>query len=92
MPKWAVRDGNYKLVHMGKDATPELFDLSKDVGEQKDLASENPELVKKLQAEYQQWSSQLETPRWKDSRQAKPGGKKKNGKAAAAAVDDDDDA
>jgi arylsulfatase A-like enzyme len=79
MPKWAVRDGNYKLVQMGKDASPQLFDLSKDVGEQHDLSSEKPEVVKALQKKFDEWNGQLEKPRWKDSR--KQGGG--NGKRAA---------
>jgi arylsulfatase A-like enzyme len=88
MPKWAVRDGNYKLVHMGKDATAQLFDLSNDVGEQKDLAAEKPEVVKTLQAKFDEWNGSLEKPRWNDSRKAQPG--KKAGKKArkAAATDD----
>jgi arylsulfatase A-like enzyme len=91
-PKWAVRDGDYKLVHMGKNGTAQLFDLSKDVGEQKDLSTEKPEIAKKLQAKFDEWNGQLEKPRWKDSRKAEPGKKKAGKKKAqqAAAIDDDE--
>ena len=48
----AVRQGNWKLVQynlkgkpMGK---PQLFDLSKDLGEKKDLAAKHPERVRDL--------------------------------------------
>jgi arylsulfatase A-like enzyme len=91
MPKWAVRDGDYKLVQMGRNATPQLFDLSNDVGEQKDLSAEKPEVAKKLRAKFDEWNGQLEAPRWKDSRKAQPGkkaGKKKNAQQAAADNDE----
>jgi arylsulfatase A-like enzyme len=91
MPKWAVRDGDYKLVHMGKDAMPQLFDLSKDAGEQKDLAAEKPEIVKKLQAKFDEWNGQLEQPKWKDSRKAQPGKKKAGKKAQKAAASGGDE-
>jgi arylsulfatase A-like enzyme len=87
IPKWAVRDGNYKLVHPDKDSEPQLYDLAADVGEQKDLAAQKPEVVKKLQAEFNEWNGQLEKPRCKDSRKAK--GQRKN--ARASARDDDED-
>jgi arylsulfatase A-like enzyme len=92
MPKWAARDGNYKLVHMGKGATAQLFDLSKDIGEQNDLSADHTDVVKKLQAEYDNWSGQMEKPRWRDSRDVKPGGKRKKNAQANAIDDDDDDA
>jgi len=64
-PQWAIRDGDWKLVQFGK--TPmQLFDLSKDVGEKRDLASSQPEVVKKLRAEFEEWDAQLMKPRWKN--------------------------
>jgi len=82
------------LVHMGKDSTPQLFDLSNDAGEQKDLAAEKPEIVKKLQAKFDEWNGQLEKPRWNDSRKAdgapaKKAGKKAKKAAAAGAGDNE---
>jgi arylsulfatase A-like enzyme len=81
-PKWAVRDGDYKLVQMGKGATPQLFDLSSDVGEQKDLSADMPDKVKALQAKFDEWNGQLEEPRWKDSRMQKKGAKQQARQAA----------
>jgi arylsulfatase A-like enzyme len=64
-PQWAIRSGNYKLVHpLGAGDQPRLFDLSTDVGEQHDLAAQKPELVKELRATYEQWNAQLMRPRW----------------------------
>jgi arylsulfatase A-like enzyme len=42
----AVREGNWKLVMSGKKV--ELFDLPKDLGEARNLAKENPEVVERL--------------------------------------------
>ncbi|MDB4541919.1 sulfatase-like hydrolase/transferase [bacterium] len=49
----AVREGKWKLVISGKKV--ELFDLPKDLGEARNLAKENPEVVERLRgksAEY----------------------------------------
>ncbi|GAA0879119.1 arylsulfatase [Algoriphagus jejuensis] len=50
----AVRQGDWKLVKYqvidSTKTTLELFDLSKDPGEQNDLADQNPEKVKELEA------------------------------------------
>src|SRR5690606_38978197 len=46
---WAAFDGRYKL------AKGELFDLSADPGEQKDIAAEHPEKTKELRAAFLAW-------------------------------------
>ena len=53
---WAVREGKWKLIVTGN--TTELYDIPSDLGEEKNLASECPEVVthlKKLSQEY--WKS-----------------------------------
>jgi len=51
--KIAVRMGKWKAVKNNVDKTPqgntELYDLSADIGETKDVASLNPEIVKKME-------------------------------------------
>jgi arylsulfatase A-like enzyme len=51
--KIAVRMGNWKAVKRDIDKTPhvqiELYDLSVDKGETKDIAASNPEIVKKME-------------------------------------------
>lgn len=54
----AVRQGQWKLVLPAKGA-PQLFDLSKDVGEKNDLASAQPALVKELAGKWQAWIAQM---------------------------------
>ena len=51
----AIRCGNYKLVHWYRDNEIELFDLSKDLGEQNNLVHEMPEKAQKLMADLNQW-------------------------------------
>jgi hypothetical protein len=45
--------GNWKAVKRNVDKIPqgsiELYDLSKDIGETADVASSNPEIVKKME-------------------------------------------
>jgi len=82
-PQWAVREGDLKLVHTNQGGT-ELFDLSKDVGEAKNLATEQPETVKRLQASYDAWNAQNEKPRWRDTRDGKRAGRRGAGRAGAA--------
>ena len=45
-----VRRGDWKLVRNGRDAKLELYDLSKDLGETKNLAESHPELTQELLA------------------------------------------
>ena len=61
---YAVRDGDWKLVHdVGMNA-PELYDLANDIGEDHDLATERPAVVGRLTRAYLRWVEGLETPRW----------------------------
>ena len=48
--KCAVRSQQWRLINHSQ-----LFDISKDPGEKKDIAKEHPEVVQKLQKAYDQW-------------------------------------
>ena len=54
----AIRRGKWKLCMIGNDNL-ELFDLSTDIGEQKNVASENPQKVKQLIVEYNNWEEEV---------------------------------
>ena len=56
--KRAIRKGAWKLCMVG-DKLPELFDLSNDIGETKNLAKIKPELTKQLTAEYTNWEKDV---------------------------------
>jgi arylsulfatase A-like enzyme len=62
----AIRKGNWKLVRMnekiGSDASPpawRLYDLEKDIGEQKDLAKQHGDVVNELGAHFDKWRSSM---------------------------------
>ncbi|MFM1747067.1 MAG: Arylsulfatase [Verrucomicrobiota bacterium] len=79
-PQWAVRQGDLKLVvSKGGSGKPELYDLSKDIGESRDLAAAQPAKVRELQALWDKWSAEQAEPSAPDvpAGAAKKGGKKK---------------
>ncbi len=65
----AVRDGKWKIVRYGKmgsgKTTPwELYDMEADRTEQHDLASQHPELVKKMADQWQAWAEASDVLPW----------------------------
>ncbi len=64
--KRAVRHGRLKLLKNDSDEW-ELYDLAADIGEQKNLATEQPEAVRELSGLYAKWDSQMSEPRWKQT-------------------------
>ncbi len=48
--KQAVRLGDWKGVRLAPNQPLELYDLSRDLGEENDVAAEHPEVVKKIEA------------------------------------------
>lgn len=54
-PGAAIRRGNYKLIEFWEYDLVQLYDLSKDPGEQHDLSERHPDLVKQLQRELAYW-------------------------------------
>ncbi len=68
--RWAARVLDLKLVHMPDKADinkpdrdkikpPELFDLSKDIGETHNLAPGDPQDVQRLKAQWDAWNSKM---------------------------------
>jgi hypothetical protein len=76
----AIRKGDYVLVRpsLGKKEyeniakTPMLFNLAKDISQEKDLAALQPDLVRELQADWERWNAELADPRWPATFQGKP--------------------
>lgn len=54
-PVAMIRSGSYKLIRYYEDDRNELYDLSKDIGEQKDLVKSQPEITKKLRNKVDAW-------------------------------------
>lgn len=61
--RWAMRQGDWKLVKNGKDSLS-LYNLVDDIGETKDLSAEQPERVAAMTAAYKQWDAHNMGPRW----------------------------
>ena len=55
----SVRDARYSLVNSKPEKSWELYDVSTDPGEKKDLASHLPDVVKRLDAVYDRWWSEV---------------------------------
>ncbi|HEX5025590.1 MAG TPA: sulfatase/phosphatase domain-containing protein [Agriterribacter sp.] len=70
-PQWAVRKGNWKLVHnpqLGKFSEAEtsengvyLFNMLNDVGEKKNEAEKYPDVVMDLTKRYEAWINEVAT-------------------------------
>jgi arylsulfatase A-like enzyme len=61
-PNSAIRKGSWKMFMAGDQVW--LFDLSKDLGERKNLAKERPEIVEQLKKEFAKWEAGLKQPMW----------------------------
>ncbi len=61
--KRAVRHRDLKLVWPGSDR-PELYDLSSDPGEARDLAGKMPGDVARLRSLWEAWDRELMAPQW----------------------------
>ena len=60
--RFAVRNGHEKLIIPWKGAAPQLYDLSNDIGEQKDIAKERPKRVQELDILRKNWNAELKEP------------------------------
>jgi arylsulfatase A-like enzyme len=60
--RFAMREGDFKLVRDGKDKAVELYNLAEDIGERHNLAVAQPERLARLQASYEEWNAQLIDP------------------------------
>ena len=62
----AIRDQDWKLIILRNSphATPQLYNLATDVGEENDVSSEYPEVVTRLLGKLKSWESELSVPLW----------------------------
>ena len=58
-PGGAIRSGDYKLLEYFENGTVQLFNLRDDLGEQHDLAREEPETAARLRAMLRQWRASV---------------------------------
>lgn len=53
----AIRQGNYKLINWYKEGRTELYNISKDPSESKDISILKPKITAKLLQELNQWKA-----------------------------------
>lgn len=58
-PGGVIREGGWKLIEFYEDGRRELFDVSKDVGENRNLSAREPERVKALAAKLEAWRKEV---------------------------------
>ncbi len=58
-PTGAVREGNWMLVEYYDDEKVELYDLSNDIGERRDLAAQKPDQAVSMQAALATWRQRI---------------------------------
>ena len=58
-PYSAIRDGDWRLVHFYEDGQYELYNLAEDVGEERDLAAELPDMARELLAKLDNWRADV---------------------------------
>lgn len=61
-PVSLVQVGNFKLMEFLEDGRLELYDLSKDIGESKNLVEALPDKTKELQAKLVAWRASVNAP------------------------------
>lgn len=87
-PGGAVRLGSYKLIEWFEDIRVELFDVTKDIGEQRDLAATMPQKVAELRGLLHRWratvGARMPVPNPDYDPNAPPPAKKAKGAAKAA--------
>ena len=58
----ALRRGDWKLMMLAPDFRPQLYDLTSDIGESRDLAAAKPDLTRELHAAWQEWNRTMPPP------------------------------
>jgi arylsulfatase A-like enzyme len=58
-PYSAVRNGEWKLIHVLESDTYELYNLKEDIGEQNDLSKKYPEIEERLKKDLNNWRKKV---------------------------------
>lgn len=61
-PVGLIQSGDWKLMEFFEEGRLELYNLKQDVGEQKNLAAEEPEQAKALHAQMRSWREAVKAP------------------------------
>jgi arylsulfatase A len=89
-PSGSILSGDWKLIEWFETGKTELYNLAADPGEQKDLATENPEKAAALLTELKKWRAEVgaqmmkENPQYDPARETEKPPKKVNKKREQA--------
>ena len=72
--QWAVRKDDWKLTFVSETKTPHLANLATDIGQQKDVATDNPVVVRELQTAFERWNVELPRAKKKKEKDGMKGG------------------
>lgn len=61
-PQSVIRSGRWKLSHTYEQSSWELYDLSDDIGESRDLATARPDVVQRLGGKLLAWLDDVDAP------------------------------
>ena len=61
-PCGVIRQGKWKLIQYFETGENELYDLQSDIGESKNLATNNPEQLNRLLGDLKAWQSKTQAP------------------------------
>ena len=59
-PGSSIRAGDYKLIHFFEEDRVELYNLRKDISEEKNLVGEMPDMAKQMKAQLAEWRERIE--------------------------------
>jgi arylsulfatase A-like enzyme len=59
-PAAAVRNGDYKLIYFFEDERSELYNLGKDIEENKNLETDLPEIAEEMKEDLLGWLAKIE--------------------------------
>lgn len=65
-----VRQNEWKVSKRGPKAAWQLFNLNDDIGEEKDLSEQHPDVVRQMVEAAKQWSRSHTQPEWFDNKKA----------------------
>jgi arylsulfatase A-like enzyme len=74
-----IRSGDFKYVVPGKGQQAELYNLTKDIGETRNIASQHPEQLLTLEQKYHAWAKNLKDPIFLGNWERQQLEKKRNG-------------
>ena len=73
-PYGAIRDGDWKLIEFYEDNHVELYNVTDDIGESKDLAAAKPDIAERLREKLHEWRTSVDAqmPRPNPAHRSKP--------------------